>query len=444
MDTVSAAICSALGPAPEMARRRYCVALSGGLDSTVLLHAMAGLCPGRLRALHVNHQLHADAGEWVQRCGELCARLGVPFSAISVTVDLDSGDGPEGAARRARYLALAAAMQPGEILLTAHHQDDLAETLLINLLRGSGPAGLAGIPEQAQLGPAGLQRPLLGLPRAELAEYARRAGLDWVEDPANLDPRMDRNFLRHQIIPALQDRWPAARATIGRSAILSSEAVQLIDELAALDTRRVQRRGRIMVAALKALPEARQRNLLRHVCRRQLGSAPPWARLQEGLSQLIHADEDRSPLLAWPGGEIRRYRGALYVMHPLADAAACAGLSIPARGGARLDLGEGAGRLRLVRARGRGLACGRLGPVLSVRYREGGERMVPVGAAHSRELKKLLQEHGVVPWMRERIPLLYSGGELVAVAGLWLSAAAAASGTEPGLRVRWEDHPAIS
>lgn len=440
---VTAAIGTALATALADPAATFCVALSGGLDSSVLLHAMVTLAPGRLRAVYVDHGLHPDAPRWGGHCAALCAGLQVPFTACTVTVAATAGEGPEAAARRARYAALAARLDPGEYLLTAHHRDDQAETVLLNLLRGAGPAGLAGIATDTALGAGRLCRPLLGLPRSELLAYARAVHLDWIEDPANTDTRFDRNFLRHDVLPLIAGRWPGATASLARSATFSSEAAALLEDLAAQDARRAVRRGRILVAALGALPEPRQRNLLRFLCRRELGTVPPEARLREALAQVHHAGSDRVPLVAWPGGELRRYRGVLYLQAPLpAGPGAGSTPELPTRAGAVLDLGA-LGRLRLVRATGRGLALARLAPVLTVRWRTGGERLRPAGTAHTRELKKLLQERGVVPWMRTRLPLLYSAGELVAVAGLWVAAEAAASGDVPALRVSWDRHPAL-
>lgn len=442
---VADAIREAIGPQLDEPGSRFCVALSGGLDSSVLLHALAALAPGRVRAVYVNHQLQPDAALWAEHCAQLCLLFGVPFAGLTVKVDPGHGHGPEAAARQARYLALGAELRPGEVLVTAHHEGDQAETVLLNLCRGSGPAGLAGIPARGAVSGAVILRPLLRLPKAALLAYGRRAGFSWLEDPSNMDQRMDRNFLRHHVIPALGTRWPGAGAAIARSARWSAEAAGLLEDLAALDARRVLRKGRILVAALACLSEARQRNLLRYLCRRELGSVPPEARLREGLAQMLSAGADRSPLLSWSGGEIRRYKGALYLMRPFA----CRGSSaqpvtvMPCRAGARLDLGAAHGRIVLVRARGRGLALSRLGSSLEIAFRSGGERLQPQGAGTVRELKKLLQERAVVPWMRSRIPLLYSRGTLVAVADLWLAREAAATDGESALRVRWEDHPPV-
>jgi len=439
----TSAVRAALGSVPA---GPLCVALSGGLDSTVLLHALVALGAAPLRAAYVDHGLHPDAARWGEHCARLCADLGVPLTRHAVTVDPTAGEGPEGAARRARYAALGAGLRSGECLVTAHHRDDQAETVLLHLLRGSGVAGLAGVPVAAPLAGGTLLRPLLHVARAELVAYAHAAGLDWVEDPSNDDRRLDRNFVRHEVLPLLLSRWPGARATLARTGRLCAEAAGLLADLAAADARRARRGGRVQVAAVAALPPARQRNLLRFLCREAVGSVPGEARLQAGLEALLAAGPDRLPVLAWPGGEVRRHRGTLHVMAP-PPAPPAGGLALRPAGGAVLDLGAG-GRLRLVAARGTArqpaLAPERTGAApLEVRFRTGGERLRPAGDAHTRELKKLLQDRDVVPWMRGRIPLLYAGGALAAVAGLWVAEEFAAPAGERGLRVRWDGHPPL-
>lgn len=442
MEAVLDTVRAALAAAGTTAASRYCLALSGGLDSSVLLHAMAQLAPGMLRAIHVDHQLQPASAAWAEHCERLCRRLAVPLLVCRVNVSTIGDEGLEAAARRARYGALGAALAAGELLLTAHQRDDQVETLLLHLLRGTGVAGLGGIPRLAAFRDGRLLRPLLDLPRAVLLDYAKRVGLEWVEDPSNRDARIHRNFLRHEVLALLRTRWPGLDAAVARSARLSAEAARLLDELAAQDARRVRRAGRIAVTALQQFDEARQRNVLRWLCRREIGSAPGEQQLREGVAQLLGAGADRNPVLAWPGGELRRYRGQIYLQRPLPDQLPLP-REMPARAGAILDLGTG--RLRLARTRGRGLSLARLGGrVFTVRLRAGGERLRPAGEPHHRELKKLLQEQGIVPWMRGRIPLLFCGDQLVAVAHLWVAAEFAATGAEPALRVCWDERPLLT
>lgn len=425
--------------------RRYLVAFSGGLDSTVLLHALAASAPQHgvgLVAVHVNHGLQADADKWAQHCRAAAAAMGVEFVAVRVTVDMASGQGLEAAAREARYQALRSVMQAGDWLLSAHHQDDQAETLLLNLLRGAGPAGLAGIGDIQPFGAGWLARPLLLFSRSDLQTYADALDLRWIDDPSNTDQALDRNFLRHEILPRLEARWPEASRCLRRSSGLASDAALLLDDLAAIDAVAICDEGdchdRLHIDALNALPSARQRNVLRFVIR-QLGlPTPSAAQLQQVLATLLTARADAEPLVRWSGVEIRRYRNQLYILPAELAAKAADPGDIAGRDYLRLE--HGLGELRFEAGAAEGLAEALVARGLELRFRHGGEEFRPAGQSHTKKLKKLLQEAGIVPWMRDRIPLLYSDGELVAVADLWLAAGAA---SKPGIAIHWENRPSI-
>ena len=424
-----------LAPAPN----RYVIALSGGLDSTVLLHALATTKRehGRgLLAVHVNHQLQAESGDWAAFCASTARDLDVEFVAIPVTVDLGAGRGPEAAARRARYDALAAGIEPDDWILSAHHRDDQAETLLLNLLRGSGPLGVAGIPAARPLGEGWLIRPLLESSRDQHLAYAKSVGLRWIEDPSNEDTRYDRNFLRNDVLPLLQTRWPDVSARLASSAGLARNAADLLDELAASDLRALGGNpAQLPVDGFARLPRARQQNLLRYAARVS-GLPPPLAaHVDEVLAQMTTAREDASPLVEWPGAQVRRFRDAIYLMSdvPRLDLAAGAALTREP-----LPLGPGLGRLSLSEVGGTGLSPRIVSHGLTVRMRQGGEEIKPAGQAHTRKLKKLLQEAAVVPWLRDQLPLVYAGDDLVAVGDLWVAADAAA---DDGLSIAWEGRP---
>ena len=226
---------------------RYVTAFSGGLDSTVLLHALAELRKQHGKALcavHVDHGLHPDSGDWARHCRRIAKRLDVEFECERVDVDVDSGLGPEAAARDARYAALARHVNCGDWLLSAHHRDDQAETLLMNLLRGSGPAGVAGIPAARRFGDAWVLRPLLDIPRDELLRYASAADLEWLTDPSNEETQFDRNYLRNEVLPVLERRWPDAALRLAKSASLSRESAELLRQLADRDLVQIAAEGR--------------------------------------------------------------------------------------------------------------------------------------------------------------------------------------------------------
>jgi tRNA(Ile)-lysidine synthase len=305
-------------PPPSIA-----IAYSGGRDSSVLLHAAAGLQragrTGPLRALHVDHGLHPDAPRWRDHCAAHCTRLGVAFDTVSVDARPASGESPEAAARTARYTALAGLLRPGEWLLTAHHRDDQAETLLLQLLRGAGIAGLAAMPARTPFAGGWLARPLLDLGRNDLAAYAARHALEWCEDPGNAAVEHDRNYLRHAVLPRLEERWPAVAQCLGRSAAHCAEAAGLLDELAAGDLAAagvLPGTSTLPLTALRALPSARRRLLLRHWLA-GLGLPLPGRRVLARVeTEMLGAAPDRNPCIAWPGAELRRYRDLLHARRP--------------------------------------------------------------------------------------------------------------------------------
>jgi len=421
---------------------RYVVAFSGGLDSAVLLHALAASRASHqvpVVAVHVDHGLHADSASWADHCQAFANEFEIEFHGLQVDVDRQSGMGLEAAAREVRYAALRNLVQPNDWLLSAHHKDDQAETLLLNLMRGSGPAGLAGIGSVRSFAQGWLVRPLLDVSRNDLEKYAAEQGLAWVDDPSNDDQQFDRNFLRHEVLPQLETRWPDAAGRIRRSAALAREATLLLTDLAASDLEQVcDRPDRLLISKLKGLSPARQRNVLRHVVS-SLGLPMPGAvHLEQIQSHLLEAREDAQPHVTWTGVSVRRYREHLHLL-PGAAEDALLPEAMPFVG-EQLELPAGLGSLVLAPGADKGLSDEVIVKGLEVRYRVGGEEFKPAGQAHTRKLKKLLQDEGIVPWMRERLPLLYSGGELVAVADLWVAAFAM---SDAGTAIEWRNRPAI-
>jgi tRNA(Ile)-lysidine synthase len=435
--------------------RRYLVGFSGGLDSTVLVHALKQ-APGPVApivAVHINHALQPDAGVWEEHCRSAAEALGVEFVARTVVVTEDEGVGLEAAAREVRYAAFKELMQEGDVLLTAHHADDQAETLLLNLMRGSGVAGLAGIGASHPFGPGLLIRPMLNVSRQDIERYARECELEWTDDPSNLDLRFDRNYLRAEILPRLRQRWPAVAARLGHSAGLAAEAARLQEELAWLDLCGLAETGetdaaapdRLSVIGLTKLSSARQRNVLRCAIKASGLPQAPAKRLREIQVQMLTAREDAAPLVRWPGAEVRRYRTKLYLLrapHPqqLPDTAT---LPLLYGDGREVQLGP-LGALCLERTAHTvaepGIDPALVTDGLALRFRNGGEKIKPYGHKETRPLKKLLQEQAVVPWMRPNLPLLYAGDTLVAVADLWI---AADSARDDGFKVRWIGKPSL-
>ncbi len=417
----------------------YWVAYSGGLDSHVLLHSLAAvrdrLPVEKLCAVHVNHGLSPAADEWAEHCAAVCNKLNISCRILHVNARPGKGESPEAAARNARYQAIASLLERRDGLLTAHHQDDQAETVLLQLLRGSGPRGLAAMPRWDVFGAGWRGRPLLDFRRGELQAYAQSGRLCWVEDESNRDTGIERNFLRHEVIPLLRSHWPVLGKTLSRVAAHCAESADLLDQLAVQDLV-TGSEGELSIGRLKMLDTARQRNLLRYWIRKSGLPLPDTVHLQRTIDEVLPAAPDGMPCVGWTGAEIRRYRDRLYVMPPL-----------PPHDSSKIhywDMAEtlqlqNGSALRAALAAGRGIKrelC--RNARVTVRFRRGGERCRPAGRPHTHKLKKLLQEQAVPPWQRQRIPLIYLDEQLAAVAGLFVCEPFQARNEEPGLEISWD------
>lgn len=407
-------------------QRPLWLALSGGLDSMVLLHLLHG--SGLLfKALHVNHQLSPNAHLWQAQCQSVCTELGVELVVKKVKV-LRAGRGLEDAARQARYGAFADVLSADSVLITAHHQDDQAETLLLRLLRGAGLRGLRGILPNSTLYFSGrriadIYRPLLSCARADLARYAREHDLCWVDDESNADTALDRNFLRHQVLPLLAQRWPGFAQRWSAAAEHLTEASELLDELAEQDlalyspVEHKPRLGRSLgLEFLSNLSLARSKNLLRHWLAGQ-GLSLSRSQLAQLLAQLSHAKADAQVNVQVAGMSLRRFQHRLFCIPELGTTP---------KDGIELrpeqSVPFGASRITMKQA-AFGLALPKSGR-WQVRTRQAGERSHPVGRQHSQSLKKLLQEADLAPWLRDQVPLLCDDQVLLAVGDLWLERSA--------------------
>ncbi len=415
--------------------------LSGGLDSMVLLAALAELRSEQtlppLQAIHVHHGLNPAADGWAEHCERECARRQVPLRVARVAVG--AGASVENVARQARYAAFEQLLAPGDQLLLAHHLDDQLETLLFRLVRGTGLLGLAGMPVSRRLGAGQLQRPLLGWTRQQLERWARSQNLLWIEDPANQDFRFARTGLREEVLPALRRLWPGTDASLQRLARHASEAVELLDDLALDDLRRHPALTDPWLAPwpsldadrLAQLSAARQRNLLRFWLRQQ-GQPMPDARRLDDLLRQLRAANDGQPALRIGSAQLVRSAGRLWLLPTEGVPSGQAqGLAMPA---GDVTLAAGNGRLRSVRAAA-GLALER--GVWEIRYGSPAQRIRLAGRPRQ-SLKQLFQDAGVPAWLRPAVPLLYRNGELVSVAGRWNDPDACAGPEEPGWSLTWE------
>jgi tRNA(Ile)-lysidine synthase len=373
-------------------------------------------------ALHINHGLQQSAMDWQQHCAVVCEQLGIPHFVTKVSVDLAGKQSPEEAARAARYEAFAEILEEGDRLALAHHQDDQVETVLFRLIRGSGCKGLAGIPVQRPCGNGSILRPLLGFRRVQMLQYALQHQLSWIEDGSNLDERYDRNFLRASVIPQLEQRFPGMAGSIARSAVLCAESAALTDELAALDLAACLGtfRNRLHIPSLLNFSQARQRNLLRFwiagLQAEMECDAPGHVDLHRIVNEVIPAVADAEPEVFW-GREsqrvgIRRFRNQLYLLKPMPTSPR----ELIWNTAAPLELPFPLGHLELVMKNDLHALPEPL-QQLRVGFRKGGE-MVKQERRPTRALKKILQESAIPPWLRDNVPLLYCGPELLAIADL--------------------------
>ena len=394
------------------------VGFSGGADSTVLLHLLHQWCasnPGAppLHAIHINHGLQADAGDWQRHCQRVCESLGVPLTSIAVAVPATTS--VEAAAREARYTAFESQLPPGAVLFLGHHLDDQVETFFLRLLRGAGVEGLAAMRRARPLGLAQLVRPLLGVERAAIEAYAARQQLRYVTDPSNSDTAMDRNFLRTTVLPPLADRWPAYRRMVARaSELLADSSAALAEALGEPDCV-VSRCGDPGLAPLLAGGDEVAATRLRAWLRAREVRAPDRAALVEFLRQLRVSAEDGNPLLVCGPHRLQRYRQGVYLLPQSQRLSPQEQAIVP---GQTLVI-PGVGAVGLAVAAGAGLALPQ-GGALTLRFRQGRERCQLPGRAGRRALKTLLQSWAIPPWWRDRVPLLCDGEEILAVGDLAL------------------------
>ena len=410
---------------------KLAIALSGGIDSMVLLDAACALGPQRrlaLSAIHVHHGLSPNADRWAAFCAEQCAARNIALSTHRLDLRRERGSSLEAHARKLRYQRLLAA--DVDAIALAHHADDQAETLLLQLVRGAGPAGLAAMPAFTPGRPA-LLRPLLGLRRKSLVSYAQARGLVWVEDESNSDPRHARNFLRSEIAPRFGARFAGYPETLVRAAHHQAEAAHLADELAAIDARDAIDASGLSRARLAELSPPRARNLLRWYLRREGLRTPSEANLREMLRQLVTSDEDACIRIMQDGAEIGRHRGRIAVHAPMGP-----GFVHVWRGEPEVSLPGGA--LAFEPTHGSGVAASKLlRDAVTLRSRMGGERIRLAANRPTHAVKKLLQEADMPIWERQRLPLVWSGDELVAVPGIGVAVAFQAAPDEAGWRIAW-------
>ncbi len=420
---------------------RRIVAYSGGLDSTVLLHALVTYTQAartKLSAIHIDHRLHPQSHAWAAACRDRARALGIKCE-VHVAADPPApGSGIEQWAREVRYTAFTERVAAGDVVVMAHHRDDLAETVLMRLMRGAGPEGLTGMPATRALGSGHLLRPLLAVRRADIEDYAAAHELAWSDDPSNSDAAFDRNYVRHHVLPVLQARWPRATRQLARIAELQAEATAGLhayaDRLLGDATDPIH--GGLALAPILETEPAMLSWVLRRWLERAGLPMPDAVHLAE-MERMAFARADSNPLLAYKSAQVRRYRGCLYAARAL-DSVDLA----PREWHLAVPLQFPWGELRAVPAQGDGIALAALpATAVSVRFRTGGERCRLPGRAHHHTLKHLFQQWGVPPWQRADTPLVYIDGELAAIAGYCVCEPYAATAGEDSLRIVWRRAP---
>lgn len=384
--------------------KRYVVALSGGLDSQVLLHALSQILPqNSICALYIDHGLQAQAKSWSSHCAALCCDLGVDFYSISVNVASAAGQGLEAAARDARYTAFAGFLRHDDLLLLGQHQRDQAETVMLRLLRGAGSLGLSAMPQQRSIGCAHMLRPLLSVSRKAIDAYAVLHKIDAIVDPSNSNQQFDRNYLRLQVMPMLRARWPALDAGLATVATLQRDNQSLLDDLAQIDAIDCDQRPEpwgvsVGLPMLLAMSERRQANLLRHICLSSGVGIAPRARLLDFLAQLKSAGDNASPMQQWSTGAFRRFANRVYILGQIPSPPEPRWYAVASS----VDIET------CIRWHASALP--------DSAYRLGFRAQ-----QSSKRLKNRFQELGIAPWLRDHYPLLCQGGKIVAIGPYWLS-----------------------
>ena len=424
--------------------KKICVSLSGGVDSIVLLYAL-NQCLEKgclIRAIHINHNLAKDSQVWADFCKRTCDRIQIQIDIHSIKVKNTEGFGIEAAARKARYQKLQRSIQEGEWLMTAHHQEDQLETILLRMARGTGIEGLQGIQKQFNFGKGKILRPLLDVSKSEVLGYARKNNLDWVEDASNQETYFDRNFLRMNVIPKLKERWPAFSSSVSRLSNISNQTSTLLKELAQQDLGSNYPIKNLDIDILKNKSNGRVINIIRFLILKNEMTVPSMKVLNSGVNILLNP-KSVNPTMVWNNYCIKRYVDKLYflklselqpnqsnkLMHWSIDEP--------------LILDEDGSSLAAIMAIGRGLSLKKCNKNLDVQFRKGGESIRPVGHKITKKLKKLFQEDHILPWTRDKIPLLYKKNELIGVGDLWFNQNYIASEEEDGFLVNWSRNISI-
>ena len=425
---------------------RIAVAFSGGLDSSVLLHSLVGIpeFKEKVFAIHVNHGLSPNSKSWIKHCDKFCSGLGVNF--IPLTIELENSKTNENILRKARYEALFSCLKQGDVLCTAHHQDDHIETILFRILRGTGIKGLAGIEKYSQMEGIDLIRPLISYSKKDLLDYADKFEVNWIEDESNEDLSISRNFIRKKVIPNLKnDNWPEYKNSISYLSSKAKEANEILDEIAYLDLKLCASESldRLSILKIKELSHARAMNVLFTWLGINTHLGVSNKLTDQVYKSIILASESSNPVVTFGkkgqkgSFQIRRFNNFLHHL-PLTETETLSNKKVW-KWNSDDPLELPTGTLSMQVALGKGISTQLTEPGISIKGRIGGERCKPEGRSKSQKLKKLFQEYGVPPWVRDRIPLVYVGDQLAAVSDLWVCEEFVAKKDERGIVLSWTD-----
>lgn len=412
-----------------LSTKRWVIGYSGGRDSHVLLHTMAqfhsSLPSLSLKAIHVNHQLHSEAEKWAEHCQKTARTLGIECKILRVDLELKKGESLEAKAREKRYQAIVENLSPNDILLTAHTQDDQAETLVLQLIRGAGVQGLSCMGVCKPLGHTFHYRPLLSVSREDIEMASIAYGLTWITDDSNENIRFDRNFIRHEILPLLKARFKGVVPSLARSAQLCQEAARAQEAQAHTDFKTITRAkgDQIEATALIRLPFERQKAAIRYWIAKNGYAYPSKVKLEDIIHQINTARLEAQPCIKWLGGMVRRYHTHWYILPPIE----------------KPNLEKA---FTIQRQKGQGFRGSYFEDLsqLTIHYRQGGERCKPTGHPFSKSLKKWFQIFNIPTWVRDTIPLVYYQDTLIGALGYFICEGWQANAEEEGVEILLQSH----
>ena len=422
----------------SLVSRKFLLAFSGGVDSVVLLDLLVNVLKesDALRIIHINHNLNEHSNDWAQFSSEVCEKYNLPLICESVEPKRH-GKGLEANARELRYQSFRNVIQDDEYLLTGHHQDDQMETLLYRIFRGTGIDGLRAIRREIKFGKGVLYRPMLNISREKIEEYAQLKNLKWIYDSSNDDSSYDRNFLRKDIIPSIKKRWPSVENKVSRLSVIAEQNQLLLNELAIEDVGQLNNYNHLDIETLSEKSYPRIINIFRFMIKKNNMSVPSMRVLNEGIKTLMHS-KSKSPSMTWNDNTIRRYKHRLYFLNSALNSPNDLSNEMSWDIKKTINLGKNLGSIKARFLNGEGISLNRCPSNLAIKYRKGGEEIKPSGHKITKSLKNLFQENNVLPWVRDKIPLIYVDQELISVGDLWFNQDFKASANEDGFLITWD------